>query len=268
MRKCLKIVRGFNNAVVAERKIEFAKTVSKIPLTDDVGRKRKLAFLDVLLEASKDGTVLTDTDIREEVDLFMVAGHDTTTFSAAMTLYLLATFPDHQKKVQEELEEIFGESGRSPTFTDLREMTYLTMAIKESLRLFPSIPAISRKLSQDLQLGNYQIPEQTHVILHIPLLHRDPDSFPEPDKFDPERFSPESDNGRNPYAYVPFSAGPRNCIGQKFAMMEEKVILSTILRSFKVTANVPPDELLLEPSITMKPKNGMYMLFETREKTN
>ena len=99
LRKNLDIIHGFANDVIAERKKEFAARVSDVPLVDDVGRKRRLAFLDVLVEASKGGTVLTDTDIREEVDVFMFGGYDTVAFSTAITLYLLATHPHHQKKV-------------------------------------------------------------------------------------------------------------------------------------------------------------------------
>lgn len=266
MRRNLEIINGFTNNAIAERKKQFAGRLSDIPQVDEVGRKRRVAFLDLLVEASQDGTVLSDTDIRDEVNNTVFAGHDTVAFNTSITLYLFATHPQYQKKVQEELQEIFGDSDRPPTSADLGRMVFLTMIIKESLRLYPSIPQISRKLTQDLKLGGHHIPAQTEILLFIYLLHRDPVSFPDPDKFDPERFSPEKVKERHPYSYAPFSAGPRNCIGQKFAMMEEKVVLSTVLRRFDVEAKVPADQLLYLPELSMKPKNGLYISFKKREK--
>ncbi|PIK54573.1 putative cytochrome P450 4V2, partial [Apostichopus japonicus] len=174
-------------------------------------------------------------DIREEVDTFMFEGHDTTASGTSWTLFLLGHHPEIQKKVQEELDNVFdNDRDRPVTNDDIQNLTYLNCVVKEALR------------------GNF-VPKDTITVIGIYWLHRDPKQFPDPEKFDPDRFLPENIKGRHPFAYVPFSAGPRNCIGQKFALMEEKVILASLLRklSFKSCQSVeevsPIGELILRP---------------------
>ncbi|KAB7504045.1 Cytochrome P450 4C1 [Armadillidium nasatum] len=175
-------------------------------------RKPRLAFLDLLLESAEENEDLSDEDIREEVDTFMFAGHDTVAASLNWTLYLLGCHPSIQNKVYEELEAIFGKSDRAAASSDIREMKYLECCIKESLRLFPSVPIYGRELKENLVVGEYVIPKETNVFVIAYQLHRDPDQFPDPNSFKPERFLSENSVKRNPYAYVPFGAGSRNCI--------------------------------------------------------
>lgn len=119
-----------------------------------------------------------------------------------------------QQKVYEEIAEIFGNSTRSPTYEDLQDFRYLDLCLKESLRLYPSVPLISRISSKDITtFTGYTIPKDTIVHIHIYDLHHDSDIYPDPEKFDPERFLPENSAKRHPFAYLPFSGGPRNCIG-------------------------------------------------------
>ncbi|PSN44006.1 hypothetical protein C0J52_17230 [Blattella germanica] len=235
-KECLKMVHDFTNKVIKEKKtLHSKKTKAKVQThEDDLGRKERVAFLDMLLEASENGTKLTDDEIREEVDTFMFEGHDTTSVAMCWTLFLLGLHPQIQEEVQEELDNIFQGSNRSPTLQDLNEMKCLERVIKETLRLYPSVPGFGRILSEDTQLGTYTIPAGTTVNLHVHYLHRNPEYFPDPEKFDPDRFLPERVVNRHPYAYIPFSAGPRNCIGQKFAILEEKAVLSHVLRTYKV----------------------------------
>ena len=127
----------------------------------------------------------------------------------------MASHPEVQRKCQEELQTIFGDDPRAATSQDLANMRYIEMCLKESLRLFQSVPIMSRTLGEDVVIHDRVIPVGTNCILLSFLLHRDPTVFKDPDTFDPDRFLPENCAKRNPYAYVPFSAGPRNCIGQK-----------------------------------------------------
>ncbi|XP_071828994.1 cytochrome P450 4V2-like isoform X6 [Apostichopus japonicus] len=241
----------------AERKRERQQG-KKIDVIDDkteeVRSRRKLAFLDLLLEVHEQDPSFTLEDIREEVDTFMFEGHDTTASGTSWTLFLLGHHPEIQKKVQEELDNVFdNDRDRPVTNDDIQNLTYLNCVVKEALRLFPPVPLIARQLEEDTVLSGNFVPKDTITVIGIYWLHRDPKQFPDPEKFDPDRFLPENIKGRHPFAYVPFSAGPRNCIGQKFALMEEKVILASLLRklSFKSCQSVeevsPIGELILRP---------------------
>ena len=143
-------------------------------------------------------------------------GHDTTATNMTFSLFLMASHPEIQKRCQDELYTIFGEdTSRPATSQDLANMKYIEMCLKEGLRLYQSVPIMSRTLGEDVIIDGNNIPAGTNVFLVPALLHRDPKLYPDPDTFDPERFLPENCAKRHPYAYVPFSAGPRNCIGQK-----------------------------------------------------
>merc|ERR1711911_230679 len=155
---------------------------------------------------------LTDDDIREEVDLSMFAGHDTTASAMTWFLYCIAKHPKEQQIVVDELDHIFDESDRPCTTQDITEMKYLECCFKETLRLYPSVPAVMRTLTQEVQVGDFLIPAGVSVALMIYGMHRNPHIYPDPDSFKPERFLSDSVD-RHPYSFVPFSAGPRNCIG-------------------------------------------------------
>eukprot|EP00069_Balaena_mysticetus_P011901 bmy_00295T0 len=226
---------------------------------------KRRGFLDLLLNVTDDqGNKLSYEEIREEVDTFMFEGHDTTTAAINLSLYLLGSYPEVQQKVDSELEEVFGRSDRPATLDDLKKLKYLECVVKESLRLFPSVPFFARNLNEDCEVAGYKIVKGSQVIIMPYALHRDPRYFPNPEEFKPERFFPENSKGRHSYAYVPFSAGPRNCIGQKFAMMEEKTILSCILRHFWVESNQKREELGLAGELILRPSNGIWIKLKRR----
>ncbi|KZS02129.1 Uncharacterized protein APZ42_000953, partial [Daphnia magna] len=139
-------------------------------------------------------------------------------------LYLISRHPDKQKLLMEELSIVFGDSDRPCTVQDLAELKYLECCIKETLRLYPSAPFILRRLPEDVEIGGYILPKGVTIGMLIYGMHHNPQVYPDPEEFKPERFFPENSVGRHPYAFIPFSAGPRNCIGQKFAMLELKVV--------------------------------------------
>ncbi|ODM91286.1 Cytochrome P450 4c3 [Orchesella cincta] len=267
-RKCLKILHGFTDMVIQEKKMERKNGTRKSDETneDNFVTKKRQAFLDLLLDAQQTDTTLTDQNVREETNTFMFEGHDTTSAAVSWTTFLLSLNPEHQAKVQQELDEIFaGDLEREVTMTDLARMKYLECCIKESLRLFPSAPFVGRKLNMELKLDDgVVLPPGITVWVYIFFLHRDPKVFPDPEKFDPNRFSQEDAEGRNPFSYVPFSAGPRNCIGQKFAMMEEKVLLSSIFRRFRVKAAERLQDVNVLCDVITRPEMGLHVTMKKR----
>ncbi|XP_074031180.1 cytochrome P450 4c3 isoform X2 [Leptinotarsa decemlineata] len=230
---------------------------------DDVGRKKKLAFLDMLLKSSVDGQSLSMADIREEVDTFMFEGHDTTSSAISFAIYCLAAHPEVQKKALEEQKHLFGNLKEvRPKAQDLNNMKYLELVIKEVLRLYPSVPFLGRKIPEDFEWGGTIYPKGVNILLLIFASHRSPNYFPEPLKFIPERF--ENYDEKRPYLYVPFSAGPRNCIGQKFAMLEMKSTISKVLRHFEILPATPEHKLKLAPETILVSKNGVCISLRKR----
>jgi len=263
-KKCLQILHGFTNRVIQERKAEHRAQKANTQPPKDVSdhdtlltKKPRLAFLDLLINASCDGEFLSDEDIREEVDTFMFEGHDTTAAAVSWCLHLIGSDRRVQDRLSEELYRVFGDSDRPVTMNDLLHLKYLECCIKEALRLYPSVPMLGRTLSQNVTLHGYVLPAGTTVALVSYALHRDPTHFPDPERFDPDRFQPENTRGRHPYCYVPFSAGPRNCIGQKFAMMEEKVVLATVLRHFDFESLDKREEMVLLGELVLRPRDGV-----------
>ncbi|XP_007517755.1 cytochrome P450 4V2-like [Erinaceus europaeus] len=264
-KRSLKILHNFTNSVIAERANEMKRNEECRNDNRGPSKNKCRAFLDLLLNVTDDeGNKLSHEAIREEVDTFMFEGHDTTAAAINWSLYLLGSYPEIQKNVDKELEEVFGNSDRPVTLEDLKKLKYLDCVIKETLRLFPSVPLFARHLTEDCEIAGYKIMKDSEAVVFTYALHRDPKYFPDPEEFKPERFFPENSQGRHPYAYVPFSAGPRNCIGQKFAIMEEKTILSCILRKFWVESNQKREELGLAGELILRPSNGIWIKLKRR----
>ncbi|CAL4063452.1 unnamed protein product, partial [Meganyctiphanes norvegica] len=205
--------------------------------------------------------------IRSGVECLSLEGQGSNPVNKNYIIYHLDLNPDVQEKLHTELEGIFGDSNREITSEDLSQLKYLECCIKESLRLFPSVPIHSRNLNEDLQLDRFVIPAGTTVHVMQYVLHRDPTYFPDPEAFMPERFGPEQSIARHPYAYIPFSAGPRNCIGQKYAIMEEKIILSNILRHFHIESQVPREDFHVLNKGVLTPENGNILKLSPRNIT-
>ncbi|KAF7659577.1 hypothetical protein LDENG_00296380 [Lucifuga dentata] len=276
--KTLKILHSFTYTVIRER-AENLLDVESDSDSDHSTRKRQ-AFLNLLLKTTyEDGTKMSHQDIQEEVDTFMFRGHDTTAASMNWTLHLLGSHPEVHNKVQQELQAVFGTSDRPVNTEDLKKLKYLEYVIKESLRLFPSVPFFARCICEDcrirwvgahpkhvvfVSIDGFKVPKGANAIVITYALHRDPRYFPEPEEFQPERFLPENSVGRPPYAYIPFSAGIRNCIGQRFALMEEKVVLANILRKFNVEACQKREELRPVGDLILRPEKGIWIKLEKR----
>jgi cytochrome P450 len=191
--------------------------------------------------------------LREEVDTFMFAGHDTTSHAVAWTIWCLATHPDIQERVYNEITAEFGQSDADFKTNRIKDLKYLDMVLKEAMRLFAPVPFFQRKLKNDMELCGHLIPKNTTLSVSPFVLHRNPKIFPEPRKFNPENFAEGKEYASN--AFIPFSAGPRNCIGQKFAVREAKIMLAHLLFNFKFTTdhnimdNLPVVETVTRPSL-------------------
>ena len=283
-KRLLEKLHAFTNKVIKERKSEIMRELAdesnqNQDRKDSLGGgKKRRPFMDVLIhEHLQNPTVFTEANIREEVDTFMFEGHDTTGWGVTWALYLVGLHPEVQQKCHEELDEIFGsDPDREVTLDDLRVMKYLECVIKESQRLYPSVPLFGRTASESFQLPvghhpNDPKPDQTvliekgtQVVVMAYHVHRCADHWIDPETFNPDRFLPANSKKRHPYSYIPFSAGPRNCIGQKFAMNEEKSLMTAILRKFKITSLDERDVIKTNPVMILKSKSPIKVKLEQR----
>ncbi|XP_065364515.1 cytochrome P450 4d2-like [Calliphora vicina] len=263
----IKLTHDFTENIIMERRQTLEKSLNenfRIPEENEFGQKKRMALLDVLLQANVDGAPLSNEDIREEVDTFMFEGHDTTTSGISFALYLISRHPEVQQKIFEEIVEVLGnDKERSVTLRDLGEMKYLECVIKESLRLYPPVPIIGRYFTEDVDIRGKKIPAGTNYTVGIYVSLRDPMYFADPDAFKPERFLDDSTNKINPYAYIPFSAGPRNCIGQKFAILEMKSTISKMLRHFELLPLGPEVRPMM--NLILRSANGNHMGLRPRK---
>uniref|UniRef100_A0A2A4JM80 Cytochrome P450 n=1 Tax=Heliothis virescens TaxID=7102 RepID=A0A2A4JM80_HELVI len=234
---------------------------------NDVGEKKRLAFLDLMLESAQNGTNnITDHEIKEEVDTIMFEGHDTTAAGSSFVLCLLGLHQDVQRRVYDELYEIFGDSDRPATFNDTLQMKYLERVILETLRMYPPVPIIARELKRDAKIvtNNYTLPAGATVVVCTYGIHRHPQHYKDPDTFNPDNFLPENMANRHYYSYIPFSAGPRSCVGRKYALLKLKILLSTILRNYKCISEVPEKDYQLKADIILKRSDGFRLKVEPR----
>lgn len=183
---------------------------------------------------SADDAEFDAAELRDQVLIFLLAGHETTATSLAFALHLLARHPEEQRRARAEITRVLGD--RTPDAADMDRLPYLTRVLKETMRLYPAAPVIGRNAVAAAEVGGYTIPAGANVILAPWVTHRDPRHWPAPDRFDPERFTPEAEAGRPRYAWFPFGGGPRACIGQHFSMLESVIALAMILRAYEFEA--------------------------------
>jgi cytochrome P450 len=215
-----------------------------------------------LLDRLIDGG-LDDDLIRDQMLTMLIAGHDTSTALLSWALYLLGCYPSVLAQAQAEVDGVLGQ--RPPAVEDTGQMRYMDQIVKEALRLYPPIHVGNRMVPRDTEVSNYQLPANTRLMYSIYLTHRDPEQWPEPHSFKPERFDRSLRHGRPALAYVPFGGGPRNCIGATFAQVESKVVLARILQRF--------DLQLLDKNVrpymgaTLEPRPGVTMRVSFRRGT-
>ncbi|KMO96547.1 cytochrome P450 [Streptomyces roseus] len=184
--------------------------------------------------SSTDDGAFDAAELRDQVLIFLLAGHETTATSLAFSLHLLARHPEQQARAREEVSRVLGD--RTPEAADLDRLPYLTRVLKEAMRLFPAAPVIGRSAVAATEVGGLTIPAGANVIVAPWVTHRDPRHWPDPDRFDPDRFTPQAEAARPRYAWFPFGGGPRACIGQHFSMLESVIALAMILRAYEFEA--------------------------------
>ncbi|XP_077997204.1 leukotriene-B4 omega-hydroxylase 3-like [Glandiceps talaboti] len=228
--------------------------------------RQYMDFLDILVGArDEDGTGLSYQEIQDEVDTFMFEGHDTTASGISWILYNLARHPTHQQKCRQEIDAILdGNENDELDWNDLHNMPYTTMCIKESLRIHPPVPKTSRLITKSRTFPDGRVVHPgTTVILDVNSVHHNPRVWEDPYTYDPMRFSPENSKDRSSHAFVPFAAGPRNCIGQNFAMNEMKVVTALVLRHFELTVSGCPKPIR-ESNIVLRVTNGIHVKIRPR----
>ena len=210
---------------------------------------------------SETGGGMTAKEVRDQVVTIFMAGHETTAQALSWTFYLLSQHPDVERKLHDELVTVL--AGRTPRYEDLAQLRYTRMVIEESMRLFPPAHIISRQPVADDEVLGHRIPAGSEVMILPWLLHRKPALWENPDCFDPERFAPERAARRPRFAYIPFGAGPRICIGAAFAMAEAMILLATIAQPYRLRLK-PGFPVEPQGLITLRPRHGLRMTLERR----
>ncbi|KOB70438.1 Uncharacterized protein OBRU01_15360 [Operophtera brumata] len=272
---CLKQMHEFTDDVIRNKREEIkSKKLSKPEIDNvyDLGAYKRKTFLDLLISLSGGEKGYNNVELREEVLGLTVAGTDTSAVAVGYTLKLLGKYPEIQEKVYQELREVFGDTCRPLEKEDLMKLSYLDRVVKESLRLFPPVPFIIRKVLEDTTLPSGRtMPAGSGIVVSIWGLHRDPKYWgPDAEHFDPDRYLPERFNVP-PCSYMPFSSGPRNCLGYQYALMTVKTALSAVLRRFKVVGereDGPIPKIRVKLDIMMKAVDGYELALERRTETS
>lgn len=249
--------------------IEFRRSVQQL---DEIvyriiaERRRNEAdtgdLLSMLMQArDEDGSRMSDKQLRDEVMTFLLAGHETTALALSWSWHLLAHNPEGERKLHEEVDRVL--AGRAPEFSDLRSLSYTERVIKESMRLYPPAWSLARTVVKQFAIAGYTIPSGANVVMSTWIMHHDARYFPDPYKFNPDRWVSEGAQRLPRFVYFPFGGGPRQCIGSSFAMMEATLLLAAIAQKFSFRS-LPEHTVVPIPSFTLRPKNGILMTFHKR----
>ncbi|GAB0088656.1 hypothetical protein DMENIID0001_031190 [Sergentomyia squamirostris] len=204
-------------------------------------------------------------DVRDELDIMLYTGSDTSTHLASYTILMLAMHQEVQDKVVEELKKVFLDEKVPVDYDSIKQLTYLDMVVKETLRLYPVIPYIGRSTTKDIKLKNLTVPAGTMIGVPLMKNNRDPVAFgPNPDLFNPDNFLPERVAQRHPYQYMPFSCGPRNCIGMTYGLYSVRTIVAMIIKNFKVTTTLRFEDIKLVYNISLRITNDNIVRLENR----
>lgn len=239
--------------IVGERRALLARDAAAAP--DDL--------LTMLLTATDpdDGRPMDDAQVIDNVITFIGAGHETTANALCWTLYLLSEYPWADERIQEELARVL--NGRLPEAEDVANLPYTRQVIEEALRLYPPAPFLGREAVDADELCGHPVKPGTQILVSPWIIQRHELLWDEPDLFDPERFAPGRREAIHRFAYFPFGAGPRICIGMAFAMQEAVLLLATMLQAYRFTV-VDPSKIDPHSTITLRPRGGMKMRIARR----
>ncbi len=221
-----------------------------------------LSMLLLAQDTEGDGGAMTDKQLRDEVMTIFLAGHETTANALTWTWYLLSQNPAAEEKLHEEIDRVL--AGRLPVFADVTQLKYTEMVLAESMRLYPPAWAIGRLAVKETEIAGYTVPAKALVLMSQYVMHRDPRYFPEPLRFDPERWTTAARESRPQFSYFPFGGGPRRCIGEGFAWMEGVLLIAALAQQWRMRL-VPNHSVALKPVITLRPKHGMRMTVVRRQ---
>ncbi|KXJ18513.1 cytochrome P450 4B1 [Exaiptasia diaphana] len=258
------VIHRESNKVISSRRESRAKASG-----NNFTKQRYLDFLDILLEAKdENGNGLSDEDILAQVNTFMFAGHDTVASALCWALYSLASNVKHQRLCQQEIDEAIN-NNQHMTWEGIASLSYLDRCIKESMRLYAPVPVIARTLDEPYTIDGKLAPEGTFVLANIYALHRNPHVWENPKEFNPDRFLPEKCKERSMYSFIPFSLGPRICIGKNFGMQEIKTSLVMILQKFNLSVDPQDsiDDMDLFPELVLRSKSGVHIRITPRGST-
>jgi len=249
----------------------FARAKARIDATIDrmIGERRRapgdrtdlLSLLLLAADTEGDGGGMTDAEVRDEAITLFLAGHETTANALTWTWYLLSQNPEVEARLHAEVDAALAD--RAPGADDLARLPYTEMVLAESMRLFPPAWIVGRRALENYEVGGFTVPKDSIVVASQWVTHRDPRHFPDPERFDPERWRATAREARPKFSYFPFGGGPRVCIGEGFAWMEGILLLATLARRWRLRL-APGHPVVPSPSITLRPRHGMNMSLEKR----
>ncbi len=222
-------------------------------------------FISMLLSAEDSNGKLSDTQVRDQAMTIFLAGFETMTVALTWTWYLLAQHPEVEARFYDEVNRVL--AGRLPGADDLPNLKYTRQVLSEALRLYPPVWAHGRRLAASCQLGKWDLPAGSYVIINQWFLHHDPRFFADPEKFDPDRWAENVKVDRPRLAFAPFGAGPRRCIGEGYAWMEGVLVLSTIAQQWQMHLS-PGNHGEMLPEFTLRPHDGIRMILNRRNRLN
>lgn len=275
--KFLRLPRGFPKSLTS-----FFQKVVDEALADRKREKddpnKAMDFLQLMVQAEEEAKEssentedptkrkgLTQKEIMAQAFLFFLAGYETTSSTLSFTMYMLSVKPECLEKAIQEVDDVLGDE--IPTYDTVKKLNYIQMCIDESLRIYSIAPRVDRVANDDVVLGGIHIPKDMVVAIPISAIHMDPKYWDNPEKFDPERFTPEAKAKRDPYVYMPFGHGPRNCIGMRLALLESKISIARILQNFRVSKSPKTKEPVKPNKLgQLRVEGGLWVKMESRKK--